>query len=207
MSKLLKASVLILSLVSFSNQISVAQTDFLTAVAPKSTLVSQVSQIPQSNTVSQTSTPITQQPLVFKPSTLYFNVDEEITQMYVNGNSIMFQFNCNEAGVWDKTHSQSFYLFGGDKLTIVGKVNKRNTIGILGTLHYFNKYGIEKIINTGTEWTCDDKPAKLKGKNDGKVSAWPNMKLIDTNAQWIWSDKPLQVGVETSCTYLIPCDL
>lgn len=200
MSKLLTTSALILGIVSLSNQVNVANTNFLSVAQTEkpSSLVAQT---------MKTSSLVAQKPIIIKPSTLYFNVDDEVTKIFINGNQIQFNFSCNEAGIWDKTHTQTFYLFGGDKLTVVGKDTKKNITGFLGTIHYFNKYGVENIINTGVGWTCDDKPATLKGKNDGSIPGWPNMKLIDTDAQWIWNDKPLQTGVEISCTYQIPCDL
>lgn len=136
-------------------------------------------------------------------STLYFNLYDVLIHVQVNGKDISQQISKKEASDWAKTHSFSFGLCEGDVIQIAGKNTLGYLIGMIGTLHFKNQKGVEKIYNTGASWICDGKPATVKGVN-GSVKGWNKLSLIDSKAQFIWNDKPTQKGAEVYCDFKVP---
>lgn len=99
-------------------------------------------------------------------------------------------FSDNEVNQWHLTHSIRLQLAPGDVISIRGK-NGPGPTGLLGTIHYYNKFEIEKIVNTSSAWLCNGTPAIVCFFNDRQL--WPKFNNIKNEACWIWG-KILEMG-------------
>lgn len=142
-----------------------------------------------------------------KPHQTYFDfsVDDIVLDILINNNSILPQFSKDEGANWTITNTMRMNLAPGDVLTIKGK-NGDGPTGLVGTLHYFNKFNKEKLISTSSDWVCNGAPAVVYGLNDNKTPAWHNLSKINCEAAWIWS-KDIGSGSEATCSYTIPCNI
>ena len=132
------------------------------------------------------------------PATLNFSVDNLVTKVTVNGNSVSLSgISAADLDNWKVTKTLALSIKGGDTLEICGSndgvYNPGNPAGIIATLNYINIIGASATLSTDSTWKCGCGGTALEGQNNDNTTKWyigkpgPMTGGISPTAWWIWN--------------------